>query len=155
MLWKKNCTIRSFFILLHKHHSTSSPRCSNNASGWWCARCCVVHSLCYSSTEVPGYLYGGADGSPACAQHFLPVGASLWQMGPGSWTKLISSTPPLKGTVECLLYLTQSQRAMMIITAHQYEAGCLLLSTSNWMCAFQEMLNDELVLIRNDRTPGG
>ena len=55
------------------------------------------------STEVPGYLYGGADGSPACAQHFLSVGASLWQMGPGSWTKLISSTPPLKGTVERLL----------------------------------------------------
>lgn len=28
----------------------------------------------------------------------LPVGASLRQMGPGSWTELISSTPPLKGT---------------------------------------------------------
>ncbi len=55
------------------------------------------------SAEVPGYLYGGADGPPACAQHFLSVGASLWQMGPGSWTKLISSTPPLKGTVERLL----------------------------------------------------
>lgn len=63
----------------------------------WSTPCALL------STEVPGYLYGGADGSPACAQHFLSVGASLWQMGPGSWTKLISSTPPLKGTVERLL----------------------------------------------------
>lgn len=29
-------------------------------------------------------------------------------MGPGSWTKLISSTPPLKGTVERLLYTSNS-----------------------------------------------
>lgn len=63
----------------------------------WSTPCALL------STEVPGYLYGGADGYPACAQHFLSVGASLWQMGPGSWTKLISSTPPLKGTVERLL----------------------------------------------------
>lgn len=28
----------------------------------------------------------------------------LWQMGPGSWTRLISSTPPLKGTVELYLH---------------------------------------------------
>lgn len=138
-----------------KEHCTSthhSERWSNNTSGL-CARCCVVHSSCYKSREVPGYLYGGADGSPACAQHFLPVGASLWQMGPGSWTKLISSTPPLKGTA-CSTFHTHSPKESHddhYKPSIQADCCCCAVTSKLNVCVYTNATLHDPALIGDDR----
>lgn len=76
------CNGKKEIIMYHKQYATPLPECSNIitiaiAALWVMCKVLCGPLIALQSTEVPWYLYVGADGSPACTQHFLSVGASL------------------------------------------------------------------------------
>lgn len=98
-----------FGVLVHSMMKTPKTHlcpvdCWFRTSPW-------VHTLGYSSLRWQGTSVQ-AQMVLLLEPNISSLSEHLWQMGPGSWTKLISSTPPLKGTVELQLYLHRSIRTV-------------------------------------------